>query len=80
MKIKYAVRDDEYRIYRDGRGDWLMTVPAHCVRDFAGIFPYQPEEYQLLAYIGYGMAKAAEENDNPMLDSLVNRYGARFDM
>lgn len=81
MIIKYIPRDDEYRIYRDDyRGSLMMTVPAGCVREFAGIFPMQPEAYQLLAYIGYGIAKAAAENDNPMLDALVEKYGGRFDM
>ena len=82
MIIKYVIRDDEYRIYRDDYTveSLMMTVPADCVRDFAGIFPMQPEEYQLLAYIGYGVAKAAANNYNPMLDLLVEKHGGRFDM
>lgn len=80
MIVKYIVRDDEYRIYReDYIGSLIMTVPADCVAGFADLLPKQPEEYRLLAYIGYGIAKAALDNENPMLDSIVNRYGGRFD-
>lgn len=56
-----------------------MTIEADSVHDFTTMLGRQPEAYQLLAYIGYGIAKAAAENDSPMLDAIVEKYGGRFD-
>lgn len=79
MLISYNPLSDEYIIGRGSSSQYLMTIETDSVREFMSMLSRQPEAYQLLAYIGYGMAKAAAENDNPMLDALVDKYGGRFE-
>lgn len=79
MIISYNSLDDYYLVKQNSRIGLIMTVDAQSVREFAAMLARQPEAYQLLAYIGYGVAKAAEENDNPILDFIVSKYGGRFD-
>lgn len=56
MIIKYVPRDDEYRIYSNDCADTpTMTVPADDVYEFTEAFPLRSKEYQLIAYLGYGM-------------------------
>lgn len=79
MIISYNPFSDDYIVKRNSGFDCLMVVEATTVREFMAMLGRQPEVYQVLAYIGYGMAKAAAENDNPMLDALVDKYGGRFE-
>lgn len=79
MVISYNPLDDTYLVKQKARFGLIMTVEAQSVREFAAMLTRQPEAYQALAYIGYGMAKAAAENDNPILDFIVGKYGARFE-
>ena len=79
MLISYNPLSDEYIIGRGSGSQYLMTIETDSVREFMSMLGRQPEAYQLLAYIGYGVAKAAAENDNPMLDAIVEKYGGRFD-
>lgn len=80
MVISYNPLDDTYLVKKKSRFGLIMTVDAQSVRDFAAMLTRQTEAYQLLAYLGYGIAKAAAENDNPMLDAMVEKYGGRFDV
>lgn len=79
MVISYNPLTDDYIVSTNSGFRNLMVVSAVSVRDFIAMLNRQPEAYQLLAYIGYGVAKAAGDNDNPMLDALVEKYGGRFD-
>lgn len=79
MIINYNPLTDDYIVSTDSGFRNLMVVGAVSVRDFITMLNRQPEAYQLLAYIGYGIVKAAAENDNPMLDAIVEKYGGRFD-
>ena len=79
MVICYNPLTDDYIVNGDSGFDNIMVIEARSVREFMSMLGRQPEAYQLLAYIGYGVAKAATENDNPMLDALVKKYGGRFD-
>lgn len=79
MVISYNPLSDDYIIKRKSSFNYLMVIESNSVREFMAMLGRQPEAYQVLAYIGYGLAKAAAENDNPMLDALVEKYGGRFD-
>ena len=83
MNINYDRRTKEYTLFSGCGGrripHVILTVSSDYVQGFVSMLSKQPEEYQLLACIGYGMAMAAFDNDNPMLDALVEKYGGRFD-
>ena len=79
MIISYNPLSDEYIVKRRTSFVPIMTIDAMSVRGFTGMLRNQTEAYQVLVYIGYGLAKAAAENDNPMLDALVEKYGGRFE-
>ena len=79
MVIRYDPLACNYVIECNASYKYLMAIEASSVREFTAMLGRQPEAYQLLAYIGYGMAKAAAENDSPMLDALVEKYGGRFE-